>query len=198
MSWNWQELSLWFFTAFVGAGIIKLLDLAVERYKYRNSKVEQKVEKIITHLNGFGELTELFRFHAFVSSTMVKDDEGNFLKDEKGNYLVESIILEPEPEYREAIKALKETDLSGAIAQKIATLRLQSAEVMDLCKEIDPSGNLNKEMRDLFVKAVLRPSDILKHKHLNSPDQNFRYMYEALNEADDTRSKLRARKKIVR
>ena len=27
MNWNWSEVGLWFVTAFVGAGIVKLIDL---------------------------------------------------------------------------------------------------------------------------------------------------------------------------
>ena len=191
MTWDWEQITLWFFTSFIGAGIIKLLDLAVDRYKQRQSKTESKVEKVINHINNFGELTELYRFFAYVSNSIVKDEKGNLLKDNNGNFITEIMVLEPEPQYKYALEAMKEADISSAIAQKIATIRLQSAEALDTALELDPSGDLNKQISELFIKSVINTSNVLKNKGLYSPNDNFRYLTNALKESDDCRRKVR-------
>ena len=142
MNWDWGEIGVLFVTSFVGAGLAKLIDLAASRYSQKRSRIEKKVTKILEHLKEFGELTELYRFFAYLSESLVRDEEGELIRDSSGELVIDSKILEPEPRFAEAIKSLKGADIETAIAQKIATIRLMSAEVLDLTLEIDPSGEL--------------------------------------------------------
>ena len=53
---NWGELGLWFITAFLGAGIIKLVDLVYSRYNLRQVRREKKITVLMEHIKEFGQL----------------------------------------------------------------------------------------------------------------------------------------------
>ncbi len=181
---TWDQLGLWFVTSSLGAGLVKLLDLAATRYLQRHSRTEQKVSKVLEYLKEFGELANLYRFYGHVSHRVVRNEGGQFERDSNGKFLIESRVLEPEPRLEKALETLKEADLNGAIAQKIAAIRLMSGEASDIVSELDPSGGLNKELGVLYWKTVDLIESAIEHK-------SFEQLVNALNEADEVRLNLR-------
>ncbi len=192
---TWSEIGLWFITSFVGAGIVKLIDLAASRYSERRARTESKKAALLNHIEEFGELAQLYQFFANVSSSIVKDESGRIKRDTTGKIVVENKILEPEPRFEDAIKALKGTDINSAIAQKIAAIRLSSSDVLDIALELDPSGELQKEFGTLYAKTVWSIEIILKDRDSKSPGEKFNDIVEALKDADKIRRSLRARVK---
>jgi len=168
---NWSEIGLWFITSFFGAGIVKLIDLAASRYYERRARTENKVAALLHHIEEYGELAQLYQFFANVSS---------------------GIVLEPEPRFSDAIKALKGTDINSAIAQKIAAIRLSTSDVLDVALELDPSGELQKGFESLYVKTVWSIEIILKDKDSKKPGEKFNDIVEALKNADKIRRSLRS------
>jgi len=195
MNWDWGEIGVLFVTSFVGAGLAKLIDLAASRYSQKRSRIEKKVTKILEHLKEFGELTELYRFFAYLSESLVRDEEGELIRDSSGELVIDSKILEPEPRFAEAIKSLKGADIETAIAQKIATIRLMSAEVLDLTLEIDPSGELKRQFDELYWRTASSIETILERKEFGKPSDRFDEMREALQNADEARRRLRMKLK---
>jgi hypothetical protein len=192
---NWNELGVWFVTAFLGAGLAKLIDLAASRYTDRRSRTEKQVNILLEHITQLGQLTELFKFFARYSAKNVRDANGQFIPGEAGKYIQERSILEPEPRFEAAIQALQGTDIKSAIAQKIAALRISSSEVRDIALELDPTGDLEKAFSDLYVATVWRSEIILSEKSDGDPNTLFLQMVEALKAADEKRQALRARVK---
>jgi hypothetical protein len=190
---NWHEIGLWFITAFVGAALVKLIDLAAARYLQRHSRVEKKVNRILEYLREYGELTELFRFSAFLSQEIVRDEDGELRKDATGKYIIESKILEPEPRFEQAIHSLKGADIGTTITQRIAAIRLMSSEVTDFALELDPSGDLDKQLTELYMKTVFSIEALLKHKESGDPNKEFNEMIKALSEASKTRRQIRSK-----
>jgi hypothetical protein len=189
---NWNEIGLWFITSVLGAGIIKLIDMVANRYSTRRTRTEAKVAKLLDHIKEFGELEQLYGFFANVSSKVVKDDSGKFVQDESGKFIVENKNLELEPRFEEAIKSLKGTDINSAIAQKIASIRINSSEALDVAMELNPSGELSKQFDKLYAKTVWTIDMILRDKNTHKPLDNFDDIMEAFKDANEVRRKLRA------
>ena len=105
MNMNWQELGTWFITAFVGAGLVKLIDLAASRYSDRRARTEKQVQSLLEHITQFGQLTELYKFYATYSVKNITDANGQFIPGGSGKYLQDRRILEPEPRFEAAIQA---------------------------------------------------------------------------------------------
>jgi hypothetical protein len=190
---NWGELGLWFITAFVGAGIVKLFDLAYSRYNARQIRREKKISVLMDHIKDFGQLTELYRFFASYSAIKMTDEKGQLKRDNSGNYIVEKRVLEPAPRFEGAIKNLQGTDINSAIALKIASIRLSSSEAMDMANELDPSGDLKQQFTYLYTATIWSMDNILADKSVDNADAKFVEFMSALKAADDTRRKLRAR-----
>ena len=190
---SWNELGLWFVTAFLGAGLVKLIDLAASRYTNRQAKTEERINKLLVFINAYGELTELFRFFAFYSGKVKIDESGEFARDEHGKFVVERKILEPEPRFEEALKSLKGADINSLIAQKIASLRLSAAEIHDIANEIDSSGKLREGFVKLYTTTVWSIELILRDRNEGNIDTKFTQMVDALKNADEYRRELRNR-----
>ena len=188
---NWSEFGLWFVTAFLGAGLVKLIDLAASRYTDRQANTKQQVEKLLDYIKDYGQLTELFRFYAYYSAKIVKDENGEFKKDEQGKFVMDRRILEPDPRFEGALKALQGTDINSAITQKIAALRLSSAEVNDIAYELDPSDKLNEGFVNLYKLTVWSIELILHDRNTGNLDTKFTEMVDALKKADECRRDLR-------
>jgi len=191
MPTNWNDLGLWFVTAFLGAALVKLIDLAASGYTDRRARTKQRVNTLLECIKDYGQLTELFRFYAYYSASIVRDENGEFKKDEEGKFVVERRILEPEPRFEEALKALQGTDINSAIAQKIAALRLSSSEVLDVAYELDPSGKLKEGFVDLYKATVWSIELILRDRDTGHLNAKFTGMMNALKNADDCRRELR-------
>ena len=191
MPTSWNEFGLWFVTAFLGAGLVKLIDLAASKYTNRQVKTEERVNKLLAFINAYGELTELFRFFAFYTTKMVKDESGEFKKDEQGKFVVERKILEPEPRFEEALKALKGADINSLIAQKIASLRLSAAEIHDISNELDPSGKLKEGFVKLYTTTIWSIELIIQDRNKGNLNTKFTAMVDALKNADEYRRELR-------
>ena len=189
---NWPEIGLWFITSVAGAGIIKLIDMAANRYSAKRGRDEAKVELLLDHVKEFGELEQLYGFFANVSSKAIKGDSGEFIRDASGKLKVETKNLEPDPRFEEAIKSLKGTDINSAIVQKITSIRMNSSEAIDIALELDPSGKLMKQFDELYAKTVWTIDLILKDKDAHQPMENFDDIMDAFKEANETRRKLRA------
>jgi hypothetical protein len=187
----------WFVTAFLGAAIVKLLDLAVARFLKRQSRKDEDISKLSLFLNDYGELVELYRFKAEASSHMVKDDAGEFVKDDDGKFIVESTVLEPNPKFVSAIRNLQGVDIGSAITQKIATIRIKSSEAQDISLIIDPSGKLKELLKNLYVDTIYSIELVIKYKDKGTPQATFHKMVKALNKADNTRRNIRAKLETI-
>jgi len=193
---TWSSIGLWFVTAFVGAALVKVIDLIANRHLEKRKRNETRAAKILDYVREYGELTQLFRFLAYYSSEVVRDESGEFKRDAEGKFVVESKALEPEPRFEEAIKSLKGSDVNTAITQKIVTIRLASSEVFDLALELDPTGELKKNLTDLYERTIHSIEVILESKNSGDTHRRFREMVSALEEADKARQQLRAKLSI--
>ena len=191
MPTNWNEFGLWFITAFLGAGLVKLIDLAASRYTDRQANTKKQVDKLLECIKDYGQLTELFRFYAYYSAKVVKDENGEYKKDEQGKFVMDRRILEPDPRFEEALKALQGVDINSSITQKIATLRLSSAEVNDIAYELDPTGKLKEGFVNLYKLTVWSIELILYDRNAGNLDTRFTEMLDALKNADECRRDLR-------
>ena len=189
---NWNDIGIWFITSVVGAGVIKLIDLAANRYSIRKDRTTAKAAMLLDYIKEFGELEQLYRFFANVSSNVIKDNSGEFIRDEAGKLKVEHKNLEPEPRFEDAIKSLKGTDINSAIAQKIVSIRMNSSEAIDIALELDPSRKLSKQFEDLYIKTAWAIDIIFKNKDTQKPLDNFNDLMEAFKDADEVRRKLRS------
>ncbi len=189
---DWNQVPLWLVTSFIGAGIVKLLDLWGLKYRKIKDLQSEKVQTIVEHIDEYGELTQLYRFMAYVYSGIPEDERGELQKDEEGKYIVEKQVLVPEPGFEEAIKSLTGSDINTAISEKIAAIRLKSSEVVDLSLEIDPSGSIRDGFNDLYVSTVLGIDSVLKYRELGDPAGKFKEMISSLEVADETRRQVRA------
>jgi hypothetical protein len=121
---DWGKLAEWFITAAVGAGIVKLMDLAVDRFHKQQQRKEEKVNAALGYLNEFATLINLYRFLARTEGHLVTDGKGEFVKDESGRLVWEETIFEPDPRFAQAIEAMQETPLESVIDQTIVKIRL--------------------------------------------------------------------------
>jgi NTP pyrophosphatase (non-canonical NTP hydrolase) len=182
---DWQRLVEQFVSAFLGAGIVKLLDWVFENVRQGKRRKEEKVNRVEEYLNELAELASLYRFFARAESTVETDERGKPLKDEDGKIVFRERILEPEPRFEEAIRAMQGTDLNSAIAQKIARIQLESGEVLDLVRELDPGGDLNKKLAELHWQTTSATEFLLKQKA-------FKEFGDALRKADKSRREIRS------
>ena len=187
----WEQFTSWFIIAVLGASIVKLFDLATNRYMQRKSRTESKVNFLLNYIKEFGELTELYRFLAKVSANAVLDDEGHPTRDEQGKLVIENSIFQPETRFDEAIRDLKGSDINSAIAQKIVTIRLLSAEALDSAHDLDETNKLKTMFTDLYAKTIWTINVILDNKDKRNPRDNFAIMTDALKEADEVRLNIR-------
>jgi hypothetical protein len=181
----------WFLTAFLGAAIVKLLDLAATRFLKRQSQKEENIAKLSLFLNEYGELVEWYRFMAEASIHLAKNENGEYIKDDDGNHIIESKVLEPEQMFESAIKSLHGVDIKSAITQKIATIRLKSSEAQDISLIIDSSGGLKELLRKLYLDTIYSIDLVIKYKDMRDPSDTFNKMVQALNKADETRRDIR-------
>lgn len=188
---DWNQIPQWFITAFFGAAFVKLIDLAVNRYLKRQTRNEDRIKKLIEFLNDHGELVQLYRFKSNISERIVKDENGNFLKDESGEYIVESKVFESEDHFKEAILGMKGSDINSLITQKIVNIRLKSSEARDISLIIDPSGEIDKLLKKLYLETIHRIDVIFKDSGKMEPVDSFIMLVKALDKADGTRNQIR-------
>lgn len=184
---SWEQ----FVSAFLGALIVKLFDIAAKRYSDRKTRKEEKVNSLIKYINEFGELTDLYRHTTNVSTKLVLDKSKKPKRSRDGKPIIENTILEPEPQFENALKMLKGSDINSAIAQKIVSIRLGSSEALDVAGELDGTGKLKKSFTDLYIKTVWAIENILKNKNNMKPYESFKQMTDAIREADEYRQVLR-------
>jgi hypothetical protein len=179
------KLIEWFVTVVVGAAIVKLMDLLVERYRRSLQRSEEKVNKVVGYLNEFGELANLYRFFCHSESHLARGEDGELVKDGAGRFVVREDSLEPEPRFERAIEALRDANVDSVIAQKIVRIRLMSGEVFDIVQELDPTGNLKKRLGELYQQTIAAVEYWKK-------DGNLKQMAIALKEADQERGEIRS------
>lgn len=178
------QLLQWFITSVLGGVSVKVIDLFADNFRQGQRRTEEKVNKLITYLNEFGELTSLYRFLGRKVRSLKVDEKGMPAKDESGKLIIEERSFEPEPRFEQAIEALQGKDIKSAIAQKIAKIRLMSGEALDLADELDKTGELKKRIGMLFWKTTSVIELAIKGK-------NFQQLIDALAEADKTRKEIR-------
>ena len=189
---SWRDLAFWFVTAFAGALLMKVIDLFASRHQEKHDRRRTKVDKVLEYVNLYGELTELFRLTASVSQKRVMSDDGTPKIDASGKSVIESRVLRPEPRLDEAIRReLKGSDIDTAIAQKIVMIRLKAFEAQDIMLELDPTGGLTDQFKNLYTKAVWEVEIVLKNRDLGEPKGKFQEMINALKEADAARRSFR-------
>ena len=180
---DWTQFAETILTAALGAGIVKLMDLAVDHFRQGQRRKEEKANRLLAYLNEFAELCALYRLFRY-SEGLKRDEKDEWVRDETGEFIVEE-RLEVEPPLEQAVKAtLQVADLNSAIAQKIVNIRLRAGEMHDLACELNPSGSLREKFRELFLETATIGLS-LRHK-------DFDQMVSALREADRTRREIRS------
>lgn len=155
-----------------------------ERARQRQHRKEEKANKINDHLNQFAELAELYAFFARKEERLVKDESGEFIRDEAGEFIIEGNSFEPEPRFEQvAKKVLDAEDFNDAINRRIIEIRLKSGEALDITREVDPSGELDKKFQDLYWQTVQSIEFWIKH-------EDFGQMVSSLREARQTRVEI--------
>jgi len=177
-------------TGAIGASIIKLLDLLVDRYRKGQSLREKMVDRLLEYLDELGEVTQLYSLFGRYSAKVVTDDSGKLLKDESGNWMREVKVFEPDSDLAEAFIALNETDIRGFINQKIITINQKIRGCLDSASELDKSGELRERLNDLYTRTT-EPGRILKNKDVIKPEDAIIVMVNALKNADNFRRELR-------
>jgi len=187
---TWEEIPVWLITAFVGALIVKGLDLLIANYNKKKHRNEEKVTVINELLDKYGELIDLYRIRAHIKSEVKVDEEGQPIQVEDGKYLVEKTVLEPEAKFVEPIRELTGADIDTAVALQITDIRLTSSKPLDYATELDKTGQLKEDIYEL-EKSIFSLETILKHKDLGDTYDKFIPYSKALNEADNTRRQIR-------
>jgi hypothetical protein len=144
----------------------------------------EKLRRIHEHLDAYSELLEIYRMYARQTEHLVNDAAETFSVDEHGQYIVEKTNLEPEERFEMALRGMTETDLRGAIAQKIVSIRLNNGKIGDLLTEIDQSDALTIKMGKLFIRTVNESESAIA-------SNDFLEVVNALNEADRMRTEMR-------
>ena len=150
----------------------------------RQNRRQQMVDKVIAHVNRYGELCALYNFLARMSSHLVKDEAGQFVKDADGKYVKQVSMLEPEPRFEKAMEDLHQSDIKSAIAQKIVEIKLKSSEIFDILTVLDQTGSIKKELGELHYKAIRGIEFWIEHK-------DFKLYCDSLREAKEARQSLR-------
>ena len=160
---------------FVGIVIGKAIDISITAYIDKRKQIRDKADRLLEYIIEYGELIELYRFYLTDSRRTL--DNGT----------VEKVILEPEPRYREAIKRSKGVSLEEAIIDKIVKIRLAAPEEDVLSIDIDRTGDLNNQLKQLYIKCKISPDSILNiMKRLNKDDissEFFNMMQQTITEA---------------
>lgn len=181
----------WFFTAALGATIIKVVDAFFQKSKDTKSLKNQKINRLLDFTEEYANLADLFRLYARYSSKLVPIENPDPNKDWVQNSKVEEKILEPDEKFVEAINRISGKSLDESITERILSLKLSSAQITDLSDEIDRSGELSKQFRDLFIKAALSLSNILVDKS-KLPDPFITYI-NSLKESESIRKSIRSK-----
>jgi len=189
---SWSDLPVWLLTSFIGAAIVKGLDLLASRHQHSRTLRQEKARQVLSLISQYAELAQLYRFHAYASAEAVKQEDGTFMKDEAGRVVMHKVLLEPDPRFEEAIRSLKGADVASAISKEIASIRLTIAEALDCAAELDPSGKLRKALDDLYATTIFSIEQVLKTKDLSAWGDSVNRMFGALKSADDSRRTARA------
>lgn len=126
---DWAQFSEMVLTGALGAGIVKLMDLAVDRFRQAQRRKEEKVNKLLAYLNELGELASLYGFYLEIVNR-------------------EKLALDSR--FEKAIEALQGVDLNSTIDQKIVKIRLMSEAAHDLARELDPESKLDQKLKELY------------------------------------------------
>jgi hypothetical protein len=180
----WLELGKIVLGGMAGGAIVLLFDILKDRYLRRANVREAKVRQIEEWLDMHADLSNLYHMLARESSSLVRGEQGNFLVDEQGRYVVETRIFEPAEEISEGLRQLEERTVHEAIAAKTVEIRMIANRILDFAMEIDPSGELKRELNSTHW----RTTDALKFWIKN---KDFEGMVKGLQEATTQRRKAR-------
>lgn len=188
-----SQLLQWFVTSLLGGTAVKLVDSWLGKRQAASRRREDKAEAVLDYVRQYGELAEFYRFRAYLSMEVRMDEGGKPITGEDGEPVVDQTILEPEPRFQEAVAELTGTDLNSAITSKIASIRMASYEANDLAVELDPSGELKRDLARLYTDTVTGIEIVLKHKDAVDPGSAISQMFDALEKAGETRRAIRSR-----
>jgi len=191
MEINWGQVFIWFVTSFIGAGIVKLFDIWSNRYQQRKNRIQQKVEKLLSHLNDFGELVRLHGMNFHLTMWIEHNLDGSVKIDENGNPIIVKTAIGPNSQLEKAVLLLKGSDINTAIAQKIAQIQIGSSEANDLCLELDPKGGLKSLLDNVYQETITVIESLSKNIDKTDPVILFRDAGLALQESDKARQILR-------
>lgn len=192
MKIDWIEvwsIVRWFITSALGAIIVKLIDAFFQKSKDKKHKKNEKIDRLLTIVEDYANLADLYRLYGRYSSKLVTvenpDPNKNWLENSKS----EKIVLEPEEKFVNALTRINGKSLEESITERILNLKLSSAQVTDLSDEVDPSGALSQQFRDLFIKTALSLNKILEEK--NSMADPFIKFVDSLKESEANRKSIR-------
>lgn len=190
--WNWSQIILWLFTSLMGALIIKFIDWIIDNSKKKNVENGKKIDSIIEHIDKFAELLGLYKTKMRFSWNIVQDEKGNLVKDSSGNFLVNEEIFVPDPATAESIKKIYGDDLDTLITNKKVQISLSSTSIAAKARELDKSGQLRKDLEELYILAVWRLDRLINQKDNSSRGDLVKQTFEQLTEASSFLEKLHA------
>jgi len=147
-----------------GTAVTLVQEFIIGRIRRQNARDNAKVEKVITHIDKLGELTQLFRNFATYHRNLLADSEGNLITDEAGQGIImDSRIMLPAPEWLEEFEKLENKNLASVIFNQKHNLSIETGKINDLLKELDTSGKLSKMMAR-YRESVFRLESLINKR----------------------------------
>ncbi|MCF8084286.1 MAG: hypothetical protein K9M96_14435 [Deltaproteobacteria bacterium] len=168
---------------FVGVVIGKVIDLWITAYLDKRKEIRDNADILLRYIIEYGELIELYRFYVTYSGKRL--DNGT----------INESVLEPESKYRESIQRLKGVDLKETIIDKTVKIRLAGPEENVISTNLDRTGDLKDEIKNLYIKCRISPESILDIiQKLNKGDISYNFfqmMQQTVAEADQQYQQVR-------
>ncbi len=182
----------WFTGAFLGAGLIKLMDYVLNDYLERHKR---NINELLSYVYEYSKIIELYRFYENYSGHVVYEENGQFKRHPSGQPVIEYTIAHVDETFKSAIKNITGADLDSAITEQLIKIRLNSFREIDLAHEIDPSGAIEKDFNQLYIIIKTGIDSLLtKARKLDKYDPTTSVIFweicNTFEEASALRSKL--------
>lgn len=194
MQLDWNKIIQiveWLGTAIVGAAIVKIFDALYLNYKDKRDDIKEKAKTLMVHVDDYAKLADLYRFYARASFNLVPNNNKTLSEDWSDRAEIEQITLIPEEKFDQAINQLTGVPIAELIVQRIVQIRIKSAEMLDIARDIDPTGNLKELFTDLYIKTVYEIGRFIENKNQVDPERHFDILVDKLKAAKETRQTLR-------
>jgi hypothetical protein len=151
-----SQLAEWLLLAILGAVIAQSISGFIGRANRREEQRREWVGEINKVLLAIAKLEVTYRFLARRGGKIFRDEKGELLKDEFENYVTEEYEFNPDPRILPALKNLFGTDVVEEIAaQQVVEIRFLLEEKRNIAGNIDPTGDLMKQLYMLNIQTDL-------------------------------------------